>query len=127
MAFGDVKVLTVDGKKGHDEDVVLNFVAGQLSAVPKKGGSPIASMSYRDVAHATYIHAKDPKWDETLPGPPADLDIPGFLRGARHWLILQSKALYVILRLDDSNWSDVLSTFEARTGIKVDRPTAGGE
>jgi hypothetical protein len=28
----------------------------------------------------------------------------------------------VILRLDDSNWQQILDTFETRTGLKVDRP-----
>jgi hypothetical protein len=30
----------------------------------------------------------------------------------------------VILRLDDSNWQQIVDTFEARTGLKVDRPPA---
>jgi hypothetical protein len=43
-------------------------------------------------------------------------------RNTRHWLVLQSKTTYVILRLDDSNWQQILDTFETRTGLKVDRP-----
>jgi serine/threonine protein kinase len=126
VAFGNTKMLVVTDKKGQDQDVVLNFVAGQISVVPKKGGASIAAMPYKGLAKATYIHAKDPKWDPTLPSPPDGLDIPGFMRGARHWLILQTTTSYLIFHLDDSNWSDVLSTVEARTGVKVDRPTPGG-
>jgi hypothetical protein len=127
MAFNDVKVLTVTGKKGQDQDVVLNFVAGQISISPKKGGAAMVSVPYQRVVKGTYIHAKDPKWDDSLPAPPDGLDIPGFMRGSRHWLVLQTKTDYLVLRLDDSNWSEVLDTVEARTGLKVDRPSSGGK
>jgi hypothetical protein len=52
------------------------------------------------------------------------MDIPGgvpFMRGARNWLVLQSKTDYLVLFLDDANWRDVVSAIEARTGLKVDR------
>jgi len=122
VAFSDAKILHIHGQKADDEDVVVNFVAGQISVTSKKGGPAIASEPYKRLVHATYVHAKNPKWDPGLPGPPADLDVSGFLRGARHWLVLQSKTDYVVLRLDDSNWRQILDTFEIRTGLKIDRP-----
>jgi hypothetical protein len=127
VAFNDVKVLTVTGKKGQDQDVVLNFVAGQISIAPKKGGAAMVSVPYQRLVKGTYIHAKDPKWDASLPAPPDGLDISGFMRGSRHWLVLQTKTDYLVLRLDDSNWSEVLDTIEARTGFKVDRLSSGGK
>ena len=127
LAYGDVKILAVTDKKGQDQDVVLNFVAGQISVAPRKGGNAILSVPYNRIAHMTYVHAKDPKWypDPTLSMPPDGLDIPGFMRGARHWLVLQTRTNYLILRLDDSDFSQILDTVESRTGIKVDRPAPG--
>ena len=124
VTFGDVKVLRVRGQKSDDEDVVLSFVSGQISIASKKGGATIVSETYKRIAHATYVHAKTPKWDPGLPGPPANLDVPGILRSTRHWFVLQSKTSYLILRLDDSNWQQILDTFELRTGLAVDRPAA---
>jgi hypothetical protein len=37
--------------------------------------------------------------------------------------VLQWKTDSVVLYLNDSNVTDVLRTFEARTGLKIDRPT----
>jgi serine/threonine-protein kinase len=130
LVYSDAKLLVINGNKAQEQDVIINFVAGQVSMAPKKGGSGLWSLACKKVAHATYIRAKDPKWDITLPAPPDNLDIPGFMRGARHWLVIQAKTAnpgYVILRLDDSNWSDVLDTLEARSGVKVDRLPSGGK
>jgi hypothetical protein len=94
--------------------------------VPKNGGAAFATVPYGTVVHATYVHTKDPKWDPSLPSPPDQLQIHGFMRGARHWLALQSKTAYVLLRLDDNNWRSVLDAVETRCRIKVDRPAEGG-
>ena len=69
-------MLVVTGKKSQDEDVTLNFAAGQISVVSKKGGAALWTDPYRRLAHLTYVHARDPKWDATLNGPPADLEVP---------------------------------------------------
>ena len=113
--------MTVIGKKASDQDVVLSFTGGQISVVPKNGGSAVVTVPYKTVAHGTYIHSKDPRWDTTLPGPPDKLDMPGFIRTAQHWLTLQTRSGYVIIRLHDDNWDRILQTVEARTGIKIDR------
>jgi len=122
LAFSNVKLLSVVGSKAQDQDVLMSFVSGQISITAKSGGSALVSMPYKTVAHATYTHAKDPKWDATLPGPPDKLDMPGFvIRTARHWLTLQSKTGYLILRLDDDNWERIVQTVETRASIKVER------
>jgi hypothetical protein len=124
VTYSDVKYIQVHGDKGDDEDAIVNFVAGQISVTSKRGGPALASEQYRRLVRATYVHAKNPKWDPQLPGPPATLDLSNFLRSTRHWLVLQSRTLFVILRLEDSNWKQILDTFETRTGLKVDRPPA---
>lgn len=127
IVFSDAKFLTFEGRKGRDQDVILHFGSGQLSVIPKKGGAPLIAIPYKKVAHATYSHTKDPKWDASLTGLPDNPDIPGFMRGSRHWLVLQWKTDYVVVFLSDSNVADVLQTFEARTGLKIDRPSDGGK
>jgi hypothetical protein len=117
-----VKLLSVNGTKVTDQDVLLSFVGGQMHLTGKSGGSSIMTLAYKTLAHATYVHARDPKWDATLPAPAGDkLDMPGLIHPSRHWLTLQTRSGYVILRLDDINWERILQAVEARTGQKVDR------
>ena len=68
------------------------------------------------------MHARDPKWSDAYFGPPKDLDVGGMLRSSKHFLVLQTKDSYMILRLDDSNVLRVLQTIESHTGLTIDRP-----
>ena len=120
-AFPNVKLAIVNGQKTSDRDVLLNFFAGQITAIPKNGGEPIFAVPYKNLQHATYVHARDPRWDETLPGPPKDLDVGGLLRTSKHWLVLQGETFF-ILKLEDSNIIRVLQVIESRTGLAVARP-----
>jgi len=119
-----VRFFHITGTKADDEDATLQFGNGQIQIIPKKTGPTLASLPYRRIAHATYVHAKNPKWDPGLQAPDPGLDLSGLLRGSRHWFVIQTRSEFVILRLDDSNWQSILDTFEARTGLKVDRPSA---
>ena len=56
-----------------------------------------------------------------LPGPPEGLDVGTFMRTNRHWLVVQGSERFAILRLDENNVRQILETFEARTGLKVER------
>jgi len=120
--FPNVKFFAVvDGKRTNDRDVVLNFVNGQVHVMPKNGGQPIAAVPYRRILRATYSLGRDPKWDESLPGPPAGIDVGSFMRQTKHWLVVQGAESYAMLRLEDNNFKQILETFELRTGLKVDR------
>ncbi|HXT70298.1 MAG TPA: protein kinase [Vicinamibacterales bacterium] len=120
--FSNVKFFAVvNGKRTNDRDVALNFLNGQVSVMPRQGGQPIVTVPYRKILKATYSLGRDPKWDETLPGPPPGLDVGTFMRQTRHWLVVQGAESYAVLRLDDSNFRQVLETFEQRSGAKVDR------
>jgi serine/threonine-protein kinase len=121
--FPSVKFYEVDSKKRvTDRDVLLNFSGGQVSVMPKSGGEAIAVLSYKKILKATYTAARDPKWDTSLLGPPADLDVGTFMSQTRHWLVVQGSERYAVLRLDDNNFRQILETFEARTGLKIERP-----
>jgi hypothetical protein len=122
VAFSNVKLYVVSGKRGDDRDVLLNFAGGQMSVLPKNGGEALIITQYRNVAKATYVKGRDPRWDAGLPSPPEGLDVGSFLRQSRHWLVVQTKDNFTILRLDDENATKVLDVFEARTGLRIDRP-----
>jgi len=114
-------LLSVNGKRTRDVDVVLNFVGGQIMVMPRSGGAPLAALPYSKIAHATYVRARDPKWAPKLAAPPADVDFGSMIRTPRHWLVLQGAENYAILRPEDNTVTRLLETFEARTGVKIDR------
>jgi hypothetical protein len=125
LAFGDVRVLRFNGKKAEERPGVLNFAGGQISVLAPRGGTVLASMPYRELTYAVYVHAKDPKWSVVLSAPPPDPDLPGGLfRSARHWLTLQSRSAFMIVRLNDDDWRRVVETVSARTGVQVERPAS---
>jgi hypothetical protein len=114
--------LTVTGRRTADQDVNITFGDGQVAIVARSDGSPVASLPYRRILRATYIRSDNPRWDPALPGPTEKFDAGGVFNRARHWLVLQTKDEYSILRLEGDGWLNVLQTFEARTGVKIDRP-----
>jgi serine/threonine protein kinase len=127
MAFSDVRALIVAGKKASEQSAVLHFVDGRISLLADKSGGGLGSLLYRDILSALYIKAKNPKWDPKLAAPPTDVDMPGGLfRTAHHWLALQSRSSFLIVRLTDEDWQQVLQTVTARTSIKVERLAGGG-
>jgi eukaryotic-like serine/threonine-protein kinase len=122
IRYDRLKQLLVKGRSGEERDVLLFFGNGAMSLVAMNDQGA-GAVPYKDLVAATYVRAKDPKWDTTLPGPPTNLDVPGgMFRAARHWLVIQTKGSYAILRLEDSNWASIVGAIEARTGIKVARP-----
>jgi hypothetical protein len=121
VVINDVRFFRVNGDKTTDEDARLVFGGGQVQVRSRKDET-LAAEPYKRLARATYVHAKNPKWDQSLLGPPPALDFSGLLNRTRHWLVLQTKTEFVILRLEDSNWQTILDHIETRTGLKVDRP-----
>ncbi len=122
VTFTDVKLYVVAGKDTTDKDAVLNFGGGQLMIMPSSGGAAMAALPYKRITAATYVHGRDPQWDAKLASPPDGLNVGSFMRPSRHWLVLQGADHFEILRLEDNNFTRILQTFEARTGIKIARP-----
>jgi hypothetical protein len=122
LRVDNLRLLVVSGRQGTERDVLLYFGGGLIS-ITNRTGEPIASFQYKDLALATYVRAKDPKWDESLAAPPPNLDVPGTIfRSTRHWLVLQTKSAFAILRLEDDNWQGVIDTLTARTGVRIVQP-----
>lgn len=128
LTFSSVKMLAVDGRKGKEESILLNFVGGEITVIAKKGGTAIRALPYQRLVRVTYVHAREPRWDRSAGSPPGDLDVPGgFLgRAVRHWLTLQTRSDYLILHLDDGHWLQVVEAVERRTGLTVRRLEATG-
>jgi serine/threonine protein kinase len=121
-SFKNVKLLTVNGSRSTASDAVLRFSDAEISVQSSDAKVEATALRYPQIAKATYVRARDPQWDPLLSAPAGKIDVPGILGRSRHWLVLQSKDAYVILRLDGEDRLDVLKAFEERTGIVVERP-----
>jgi hypothetical protein len=56
--------------------------------MPKNGGQPIATVPYRRISR-DLLAQPGPEVDESLPGPPAGIDVGSFMRQTKHWLVVQ--------------------------------------
>jgi serine/threonine protein kinase len=121
-SFKNVKLLTVSGSRTAASDAALLFSEAEVSVESSDTKVGTTALRYPQIAKATYVHARDPQWDPLLSAPAGKIDVPGILPRARHWLVVQSKDAYVILRLDGDDRLDVLKAFEERTGMVVERP-----
>jgi serine/threonine protein kinase len=124
LAFNDVKVLVISGKKSTEQDVVASFSASELAITARRGGAAVATVAYPNVARATYVFSKALKFDPSLPAPAADLELPAgvLTRPTRHWLVIQTRAGFTVLRLAPATAAKAIEALETRAGIKVDRP-----
>jgi len=125
LDFQDVRLLVVVGSKAEEQPGVLNFGAGRVAVIGGQSGATLVSIPYTEVTYAYYTRAKDPKWSPVLASPPGNVNLPGGLFSpARHWLTLQSRSSFLIARLSDASWRQVLQTVTARTGLEVEHPGA---
>ena len=123
-AFGKVKLVTIDRERPSNRDVVLHLSSEGLTLLPHDGGPPVLALPYRQMRQATYVHARDPRWDPSLGSPPARMGGSGLFSRARHWLVVQTKDSCAVLQLDPEQWSKIVETFERRSGLTVARPAA---
>ena len=70
------------------------------------------------------MNARDPRWDPSFGAPAGKIDVPGFLGRSRHWLTVQTREAFAILRLDGADRMEILKTLEGRAGVTIDRPAA---
>lgn len=123
LDFKDVRLLVVVGTRAEEQPGVLNFGGGRVAVVGGASGATLVSIPYAELSYAFYTRAKDPKWSPVLAAPPGNVNLPGGLFSpARHWLTLQSRSSFLIARLSDGSWRQVLETITARTGLEVEHP-----
>lgn len=114
--------MVLKGRKADDQEVTLWFANGYINAIAAKGQESLGAMPYKAVAGATYVRARDPKWNAELASPPDKLDVGGMLRTDKNWLVVQSRESFLILRIDDANARTVLQTLTEKTGVAIDYP-----
>ncbi len=119
MQYKQVRLLVINGRRSNDQEGLLTFSDGNLMLVGQSSGAGLAAMPYGSLLRATYVHGRDPRWDPTLAGPPPDLDVGGMFRTAKHWLVLQARDAFMVLRLDDANWRPILNTVVDRTKVQI--------
>jgi serine/threonine-protein kinase len=124
LDFKDVRLLVVVGSRAEEQPGVLNFGGGRVAVVGGESGATLVAIPYAELSYAYYQKAKDPKWSPVLAAPPGNVNLPGNLFSpARHWLTLQSRSSFLIARLNDASWRQVLAAVTARTGLEVEYPT----
>jgi hypothetical protein len=114
-----VRLLVVTGRRSNDQEGILSFALGQFTLLGRSSGAALASMPYSSLLRATYVRGRDPRWDPSLAAPPQDLDVGGIFRTAKHWLVLQGRDSYMIVRLEDGNWRPILNTVVDRTQVQI--------
>jgi hypothetical protein len=120
--FSDLRAFVVNGKKAEEQDAILRFQGGVVTLASDKGGRVFAALPYREVTSAAFVRAKNPRWYPTLASPPSGVDMPGGLfRSARAWLALQSRDVYLIVRLNDEDVRRVLDAVTEHTGLKIEQ------
>ncbi len=124
QSFGDVRTLVADGDKTKEIDALLGLENDKVVVRNRDNGAVLQSTTYQAITAATYAHTKSPRWQDGENMAPVPKTFGGsgfFLKSAKHWLTLQSKNDFVILRLEDKNFRTVLASIETRTGTKVKR------
>ena len=113
-----------DATKGRETDVLLGLESGKLIVRSRDSGAILKTLPYTSIAAATYVRDKRPKGsdDTSLAAVPENFGGSGFFLGsAKHWLTLQSKSEFLILRLEDKNMRAITTAIEGRTGVKTQR------
>ena len=120
-SFANLKFLVVNGARTTASDVMVHFTEKDVTLQSSSGHPATEAMSYRHIAKATYTQGRDPKWDPEFSAPTGKIEVSGFIGRSRHWLVLQARDRYVILRLDGDDRQEVMRAFEERAGISIDR------
>jgi hypothetical protein len=123
----NVRVMVLEGRRAQDVEAQLTFGNGRIAALQRDGDATLLAWPYARVERATYVYARNPRWDASLASPPDNLDVGGVFRSSRHWLTLQNADEFVILRLEDINVIQVIREIEARTGLTIRRTAAGSD
>ena len=122
MTFSDVRVLVADGAKSKEQDASLSLESGGIVVRDGKGDQLVKALQYKSVLSATYSESKRPQWKAAagVAGVPSAFGGSGSLLGrARHWITLQSKDDFLILRVEKENLPKLLPAIESRTGVHV--------
>ena len=113
---------SADATKGREQDVLLGLEPGRLVVRSRDSGAVLKTLPYKSIVAATYARDKRPRPsdDTSLASVPDNFGGSGFFLGsAKHWLTLQTKSEFLILRLEDKNMRPITTAIESRTGLKT--------
>lgn len=123
VEFDREAIVTFDGKKARERDVILRFQNHALELLDRKTRAKIQTVDYSRIQSALYSRSRQPRWKTAT----AAVILGGvaaaplfFLKGSQHWLTLEgAEETVVILRLDKNSFERVIPEFERRTGSTV--------
>jgi hypothetical protein len=123
VSYSKVKLLVTQGTKTSEVDVRLGFDADSLTVWLESTNTSVKVFPYSSIVSAVYSQSKHPRWKEGA-GAAVLVGVFAtplfFMKSTKHWLTIQAKNDFAVLRLDKDNSKTILPSFEVRTGIKVE-------
>jgi hypothetical protein len=125
VTFTDVKALVPDGDGAKEADVSFALEGSALVVRRLPDKAVVKSVPYSAIQSAIYVEAKNPRGSDraglaAIPGPYGNRS--SFLSRSKHWLTLQSKDEFLILRFDKDQVPPILSALEMHAHLKVQKP-----
>lgn len=129
--FDRIKLTTNIAEPREETEASLTLEADRLAVRSRTAGSDLKVLPYSGIRRAEYSYTTGRRWKASAlvavlwslpqlpPGPFAALPIL-LVKGKRHWLTITSDKDVVLLRLDKTNYRTIVSSFEARSGVKVE-------
>jgi hypothetical protein len=79
----------------------------------------LQTLPYGRLDSISYSRGRNPRW-RSGSGPVASVRVKdgkfGFLKGDRHWIMLRTPGMFIVLRVEEDEASKLLDALEERTG-----------
>ena len=111
-----------NGREGRMRDVRLALSGDSLVVTDDETRQRLQVVRYDDLSAIAYSYARDPMWSSSDGAAPIVRTSGRFSRafglsGRRHWIsLMTADRRFIILRVTDSQVSDLLAALEERTG-----------
>ena len=125
MTFA-AKALVKDGDKPRERDASVRLADGQVTVIGQDR-TILSTLAFDTVQSVIYSKSKQPLWNAPAGATPierVEAGAFGFMK-VRHWVSLRTKERFVVMRIEESQVSDVLSALEERTGkttVRLEEP-----
>ena len=120
-----VEQVVSEGKDSKETDAVLTIKTESFSVMPDKSKFKASGkeFAFNDIKVADYSYSKKPML--STGGAIATAILVGiivlpllFMKKKNHWLSVQTEKEYAVIKLDGSNYRQIISEFETH-GVKV--------
>jgi hypothetical protein len=120
VTYRGVRGFIVEGNGIDEPSAELTIAPDEIRLTNERGSTVLTALPASAVTSAAYTRARNPRWYPTLAGPPSNLDLPGGLfRGRYHWLSLQGRDGYIIVRMNDNDWQRITETVTRILGLEI--------